>query len=407
MTGSFQDALTPPGATGLPARFFDRFMFNLHPQGRAPWVIVGLGVYPAVDVIDGYAIAVTEREQRNLRFSTELSATDGTRAGPLSWRVVEPLRTWQLRLGPNPAGLELDVTWRARTPAWSGEVAVANAGGAASEFAHLFQSGRYEGTLRLDGVPKDVAGWYGQRDRSRGIRSLSGGQGLHLWVQAQFPDRCVGFLLAQGRQHEQVLLEGAVMHEAGGPDSVTAVRHDLAFNEGLDLVTGTVEVSTESGAVYRLVADASARGGFMAGGGYDGQHGHRRGRDHLEYDAYPLDGSVSPRTLGTSLTDRLTEFTWGGVRGYGIFEFALTRSRSYAYRPTLDRAGTLQQALGDDLSLDLVGATVDGRCQCPPHLRLHAVLTGITVAAHHLHRLQRRVLGDLGCPQLGDGAIPR
>jgi hypothetical protein len=296
-------------------------------------------MYPGADVIDGYAIAVTGGQQRNLRFSTELSATDGNSAGPLFWQVVEPLQTWRLRLGPNPAGLELDLTWRARTPAWTGEVAVANAGAAASSFAHLFQSGRYTGTLTLDGQAQRVDGWYGQRDRSRGVRSMSGGQGLHVWLQAQFPDRCVGFLLAQTRQHELVLLEGAVMHEGGELDAVAAVRHDLVFDDGLDLAGGTVELTTQSGTVYRIAADAStgasAGGGYMAGGGYDGRHGRPLGRDHLEYDVYPLDGSVSPRTLGTALTDRLTAFTWDGVPGYGIFEFALTRSRSYAYRPTL------------------------------------------------------------------------
>jgi hypothetical protein len=335
MTDTFQDALTLPGTAGLPPRFFDRFVFNLHPEARAPSVIVGLGLYPAADVVDGFALAVTPSEQRNLRFSTELSATDGTRAGPLSWRVLKPLKTWQLRLGPNPAGLEFDLTWRARTPAWAGEVAVTNTDGPPSSFAHLFQSGRYEGTLRLDGRQQRVDGWYGQRDRSRGVRSMTGGQGLHLWFQAQFPDRCVGFLLAETRQHERVLLEGAVMHENGELDSITAVRHDLRFDDSLDLLGGTVEVSAKSGAVYSIAADASAGGGYMAGGGYDGRHGRPLGRDHLECDVYPLDGSVSPRTLGTALTDRLTAFTWDGVPGYGIFEFALTRSPSYAYRPTL------------------------------------------------------------------------
>jgi hypothetical protein len=335
MTDTFHDALTLPGTAGLPPRFFDRFVFNLHPAGQTPSVIVGLGVYPGADVVDGFAIAVTPGEQRNLRFSTELSATDGTSAGPLSWRVLAPMKTWQLRLGPNPAGLEFDLTWRARTPAWAGEVAVANAGGPPSSFAHLFQSGRYEGTLRVDGRPQDVDGWYGQRDRSRGVRSMSGGQGLHLWCQAQFPDRSVGFLLAESRQHELVLLEGAVMHESGELDAVTAVRHDLRFDDRLDLQGGTVEVSAESGAVYRIAADASAGGGYMAGGGYDGRHGRPLGRDHLESDVYPLDGTVSPRTLGTALTDRLTAFTSGGGPGYGIFEFALTRSPSYTYRPTL------------------------------------------------------------------------
>jgi hypothetical protein len=334
MTDSLQDALTLPGTAGLPRGFFDRFVFNLHPEARAPSVIVGLGVYPAADVIDGFAIAVTPSEQRNLRFSTELSATDGTSAGPLSWRVLEPLKTWQLRLGPNPAGLEFDLTWRARSPAWAGEVTVPNTGGPPSSFSHLFQSGRYDGTLRLDGRQQDIGGWYGQRDRSRGVRSMSGGQGLHLWRQAQFPDRCVGFLLEETRQHEPVLLEGAVMHESGELDTIIAVRHSLRFDDSLDLLDGVVDVATESGAVYRIAADASARGGYMAGGGYDGWHGRPLGRDHLECDVYPLDGSVSPRTLGTALTDRLAAFTWDGVPGYGIFEFAVTRSRSYMYRPT-------------------------------------------------------------------------
>ena len=334
MTDTFHDALTLPGTAGLPPRFFDRFVFNLHPAASTPSVIVGLRVYPGADVVDGFAIAVLPGEQRNLRFSTELSATDGTSAGPLSWQVLEPRQTWRLRLAPNPAGLEFDLTWRARTPAWAGEVAVTNTDGPPSSFAHLFQSGRYEGTLSLDGRPQNVDGWYGQRDRSRGVRSMSGGQGLHLWCQAQFPDRSVGFLLAESRQHELVLLEGAVMHESGELDTIIAVRHDLRFDDNLDLQDGTVEVAAKSGAVYRLAADA-ADGGYMAGGGYDGRHGRPLGRDHLEYDVYPLDGTVSPRTLGTALTDRLTAFTWDGEPGYGIFEFALTRSPSYTYQPTL------------------------------------------------------------------------
>ena len=43
--------------------------------------------------------------------------------------------------------------------------------------------------------------------------------------------------------------------------------------------------------------------------------------------------SVSPRTVDTSLTDRLASFTWEGRPGLGIFEFALTRSSSYHYEP--------------------------------------------------------------------------
>jgi hypothetical protein len=340
LTAGFPDVLVAPGTPGLPERFFDRFVFNLHPvDGSAPSVIFGLGVYPARDVIDGFAIVVSSAEQRNLRLSDELSATlataTGGALGPLSWDVAVPMRTWRAALGPNPAGLEFDLTWRARTPAWTGDVAVANADGTASSFAHLFQSGRYEGAVRIDGREVRVDGWYGQRDRSRGVRTMAGGQGLHLWVQAQFPDRSVGFLTAESRGHERLLLAGAVMHESGRLDPVTDVRHDLSFDDGLDLRGGRVEVITQDGAVYRIRADAAARGGYMSGGGYGGQHGRPMGRGHVEHDAYPLDGSVSPRVLDSALTDRLTAFTWDGTRGSGIFEFALTRSAAYAYAPTL------------------------------------------------------------------------
>jgi hypothetical protein len=339
---TFTDDLAPAVTPGMPDRFFDRFMFNLHPaDASSPSVILGLGVYPPRGLVDGFALLVTGSEQRNLRFSTELSALPApsgagiSTAGPVSWQVLEPMAAWRLVLAPNRAGLEFDVTWRARTAAWVGEVRVANNDGTPSAFEHLVQSGLYQGTLRIDGQEHEVTGWYGQRDRSRGVRTMSGGQGLHIWYQAQFPDRCIGFLLVETRQHERMLLEGAVMHTTGELDDIVDVRHDLSFTDGLDLRGGRVEVRTAAGAVYRVDADASAGGGFMAGAGYGGQHGRPMGLDHVEHDVYPLDGSVSPRTLDSALTDRLTAFTWDGTPGRGIFEFALTRSSSYAYRPSL------------------------------------------------------------------------
>ncbi len=332
---SFHDELVRPGVTDLPERFFDRFVFNLHrTDGTTPSIIFGLGIHPVRDTVDGFAILTTRTEQRNVRFATELSATDWSSCGPLSWRVVEPMTTWHVALGPNPTSLQFDLTWRARTPAWYGDVTVTNRDGGTTSFEHLFQSGCYDGTLAIDGVEERIHGWYGQRDRSRGVRTMSGGQGLHIWYQAQFPDRSIGFLLVENRAGGRLLLEGAVMHTDGGLDPVADVRHDLTFDH-LDLRSGTVEVTTGSGTVYTIQTDASAGGALMAGGGYGGRHGKALGRDHLESDVYPLDGTVTQLTLDSSLTDRLATFSWDGTPGIGIFEFALTRSRSYSYRPTL------------------------------------------------------------------------
>jgi hypothetical protein len=244
------------------------------------------------------------------------------------------MRTWRVILDPNETGLAFDLHWTARTPAWFGEVAVGS-GSDATAFEHLFQSGRYHGRLMLDGQERPVEGWYGQRDRSRGVRTLSGGQGLHLWYQAQFPDRCVGLLYLEDRAHRQLLLAGAVLHENGRRDEIVTLAHDLNFDSGLDLVSGRVAVGTASGANYQIDADASARGGYLAGVGYGGHHGRPLGRDHVEYEVYPLDGRVTPRALDSALTDRLARFEWGRTAGIGIVEFAVTRSPSYAYRPTL------------------------------------------------------------------------
>ena len=74
----FHDELVEPGAQGLSDRFFDRFVFNMHPRDQSyPSVIFGFGSYPTADTADGFVLLSTEARQRNLRFSTELSATDG------------------------------------------------------------------------------------------------------------------------------------------------------------------------------------------------------------------------------------------------------------------------------------------------------------------------------------------
>ena len=99
--------------------------------------------------------------------------------------------------------------------------------------------------------------------------------------------------------------------------------------EGLSRVAADAVLA---GATAQML-DARAGGGYMAGAGYGGHHGKPLGRDHVETDVYPLDGSVNPRTVDTSLTDRLASFDWNGNPGTGIFEFALTRSSSYAYQP--------------------------------------------------------------------------
>jgi hypothetical protein len=319
-----------------PTPAFDRTYFNLHGSSRGDgFLVLGIGTYPATGTADAYVVAVPGggESQRNLRMSTVLDPATGGRIGPISWKTIEPHREWTLRLESNPSGVELDVVWRARSAIFViPDYRTADDGGA-SEYAHLFQSGFYDGSLTIDGKRTEIRGWHGQRDRSKGRRRTHDRLGMHLWVQAQLPDGCIGFLYNEDRQGRASHFNGANMRPDGSLDRIVSLRHDLRFNEAYELEGGHFELEFSSGDKRFLKVESTGRGILMQGAGYNGWHGVPRGHDHLEFEEWPLDGSRTPRNLEIGITDALCQFDCSGVAGSGITEYALTRSASYTYRP--------------------------------------------------------------------------
>jgi hypothetical protein len=322
----FLDALDPDAADG-PG--FDRFYFNLHGASRSPvFLVMGGGVYPQAGLVDGYLCAVIDEEQRNLRASDSIQ--DGS-VGPIAWEVLDPQRSWRLGVGPNPTGVELDVVWTARAAVH--EVEHYRVEGA-SDYSHYFQSGRYAGKIILDGRPITVEGWLGQRDRSRGRRGVRDRLGLHLWIQAQLDDECIGFLYNEDRDGRPVHVDGAIMREDGRVVRIAAVRHALEFTDDFELRSGRFEIGLEDGTMRDLRMESTGPGLYMAGAGYDGWHGVDHGPARVEHDRWPLDGTRTPRNLGIGFTDALCSFRSGPGLGTGIAEYALTRSSQYVYAAT-------------------------------------------------------------------------
>lgn len=346
LTTAVDDPVTAQGPPGAAAGWFDRFYFNAHSGAATPYLLVGAGVYPVEGRADGYAVAVTDTEQINLRTAT--AATEASTAiGPLSWDVLEPLREWRLRLEPNPSGLAFELHWTARTAPWECRPITLDDGrGQVMTFDHAFQSGRYRGWLEVDGHRTEVTGWTGQRDRSRGRRMATARQGLHLWVQAQFADDCIAFLYDLDRANRPTLLDGAVLGTDGAVDPIVDLGHSLAFDEQLETAGGRLTLRTEGGRRLALEVDAAAnRGGFLGGAGYGGwqgaDHGTDHGPAHLEHDRWDLrDPELVPRALHYPLADRLAAFTrhedGRTEHGAGIFEFAHSRSPAYRYAPAPD-----------------------------------------------------------------------
>ena len=63
----------PPDAPASENPWFDRFYFDLHAPAGQPFIVVGAAVYPGLGLADGYVVAVTDKEQRNLRVSDQFA----------------------------------------------------------------------------------------------------------------------------------------------------------------------------------------------------------------------------------------------------------------------------------------------------------------------------------------------
>lgn len=331
------DQLLQAGDPDLPGGWFDRFYFNMHDREGHVAIFCGAGIYPQAGVRDGWAIAVRAGIQTNLRFSDALESLPVERVGPLTFESREP-SVWRLVLDPNPSGIEIDAIWRARLETFDYRPLVFSDGhGGQTDFDHLVQSGTWTGTATIDGDRFDITGWWGQRDRSRGVRSVHARQGLHLWVQPQFDDLHMSLMYDEDRAGRTTLCDGLVMHADGRREPVVEILHDLSVGEDLEVAGGQLRVVTDV-ATYDLDAAMNPRGGgYLAGGGYDGRHGQWVGTDHVATERWDC-AAISLRAMGTPLTDRVATFACEWRRGTGVFETALSRSPSYAYRPTLGAA---------------------------------------------------------------------
>lgn len=328
------DQLLQAEDPALPNGWFDRFYFNAHDREGRVAFFCGAGIYPGAGVRDGWALAVRDGVQTNLRFSDTLGPLPISSVGPLEFESTAASE-WRLRLQGNPSGLELDATWRPRFETFDYRPLVFGDGhGGQTNFDHLVQSGNWSGTVQINGDVLDITGWWGQRDRSRGVRSVHARQGLHLWIQPQFEDLHVSIMYDEDRDGRTTLCDGLVMHADGRREPVLEILHDLELDADLEVASGRVRVVTEA-ASYDLDASMDPLGGgYLAGGGYDGRHGRWVGSGHVATETWDC-ASVSLRAIGTPLTDRVGVFTYDGRHGTGVFETALSRSTSYAYRPTL------------------------------------------------------------------------
>lgn len=317
-------------------RWFDRAYFGLHDQEGKLFMVLGLGTYPNVRVMDGYACAIYNGVQYNLRVSRRVTLDRAhTQVGPLSFRVEEPLLKWHLELAPNELGLGCSLEFQGSFPPYLvKKIVFSRPEGRPTSFSHFIQLGRYQGSVSIAGKEVAVQGLAGARDRSWGLRAARERMGLHMWIQVQFPLYGLSLMYDESRDHTVSYLDGAVLYPAGEAVPIVGVRHRMEFAENkAEHSAGEVVVTDARGQEIHLRSHRLSRGLYMAGAGYGGWHGIERGPFHLEGEQWDLSDPGLMERLPYTLYDQVAHFEAGGQSAVGIFEAGFSRSPAYRYQP--------------------------------------------------------------------------
>jgi len=108
----------PIAYAGTDRNFYDRYFFNGYTGDGETFFATALGVYPALNVMDGAFCVVDGGVQHNLRASRVLAMERmDTRVGPLRIDVVEPLKSLRMRVEKNDHGIAADLLFRSRSTA--------------------------------------------------------------------------------------------------------------------------------------------------------------------------------------------------------------------------------------------------------------------------------------------------
>lgn len=232
----------------------------------------GRAVYPHGGRRTAFAGASNGRRQFALRLSEPFAPRDDPdqpTVGPLRIEAVRPLEEIRLLLDEPTFPLAFDLTFRARfPPVRTSPNRIERDGRVITHYMNLFQSGRYDGTVVIDGAEYHVSERAGFRDRGWGLRKHEGSprRGLVVAAFCELDDAALYVMLYETAAGKRVFTNGWLLGAEGVLASVVAAEHRLTW-DGTLLRDGLLELEFDSGARRTVELEVTGRI-YLSAAGY-------------------------------------------------------------------------------------------------------------------------------------------
>lgn len=198
----------PVAYSGTDRNFYERYWFNGFEPDGSLFFLIGMGLYPHLNLIDTAISIMVDGKQHCLRASRILTDRMDTSVGPIRIEVPKPL--WTLRvIVEEHDGIAADLTITGRAFPIEEPRFIRRVGTRAfMDYTRLTQNGRWSGWVSIDGKRIELSpNAVGTRDRSWGIRPigmsdpqpnpLAGEQGYFWqWTPINFADKSIYFHIA-------------------------------------------------------------------------------------------------------------------------------------------------------------------------------------------------------------------
>jgi hypothetical protein len=331
--------------------FYDRYYFNAHTLEGDAFLVVAMGLYPNIGVIDAFATAVIDNKTQHIVRASRALGQDrcDTKVGPIGVEVLEGLRKFRVYAEPGEHDLSFDMTFEGVTFPFEEPHFFRRAGNrTVMDYTRLTQTGRWSGTMTAGGREWVVEpqSWRGARDHSWGIRPVGGGDPpsapvagggpagfFWLWTPVQFEDASLMFTCSEDPDGTRWHAAAELLHPYTtklAPEHLTVVSHDIKMVPGTrTFERGSFTVARRDGSIATVKMTPRATL-YMAGAGYAYMGGWRHGQYHaplvVEGERWDLqDGALLQRIGGQ--TETVCDYEVDGLgelgTGHGILEFLL------------------------------------------------------------------------------------